>query len=78
MILKIISPQEEVYSVEVQSVTLPGTSGSFTVLDHHAPIVSLLTSGLLTYKKMDGEVVNLGTDGGIVEVNKNNITVITE
>lgn len=39
--LSIVSPEKEIYN-EVNSVTLLGVIGSFTILPQHAPIVSLL------------------------------------
>ena len=36
--LNIVSPEKEVFNGEVKSVTLPGTSGVFSILPQHAPI----------------------------------------
>ena len=38
--LEIFSPEKEIFSGEVEHVTLPGTMGSFTILPLHAPIIS--------------------------------------
>ena len=35
--LNIVSPEKEVFNGEVKSVTLPGTSGVFSILPQHAP-----------------------------------------
>ena len=43
--LNIVSPEKEVFNGEVKSVTLPGTSGVFSILPQHAPIVSSLQEG---------------------------------
>ena len=40
--MDIVSPEKEIFTGEVDSVTLPGTLGSFTILVQHAPIVSSL------------------------------------
>ena len=40
--LRVVSPEKVIYDVEVLRVTLPGASGSFTILPRHAPIVSSL------------------------------------
>ena len=47
--LDIVSPEKEIFTGEVDSVTLPGTLGSFTILVQHAPIVSSLKAGTLAY-----------------------------
>ena len=45
MYLEIVSPEAKLFSGEVESLTVPGASGSFQVLNNHAPIVSTLTKG---------------------------------
>ena len=40
--LNIVSPEKELFNGEVESVTLPGTMGSFSILPQHAPIVSYI------------------------------------
>jgi len=45
MQLQIVSPEAQLFSGEVESITLPGTSGSFQILNNHAPIVSTLVEG---------------------------------
>lgn len=74
MKLEIISPEKTVFSGEVESVTLPGAIGSFTILENHAPIVSSLDNGKVIYKN-NGEENELLIKGGFVEV-KNNIVLV--
>lgn len=74
MKLQILTPDSTVFSGEVTSVTLPGTSGSFQVLRNHAPLVSSLTKGTLIYVA-DGETKNMAINGGFVEVKENTIGV---
>ena len=38
--LEIITPNKIKFNGEVQSVTMPGTEGSFQVLKNHAPLMS--------------------------------------
>jgi F-type H+-transporting ATPase subunit epsilon len=45
MHLEIVSPEAQLFSGQVESITVPGTSGSFQILNNHAPIVSSLTQG---------------------------------
>ena len=45
MHLEIVSPEATLFSGEVDSVIVPGTSGSFQMLNNHAPIVSSLKDG---------------------------------
>lgn len=66
--LSIVSPEKSVFDGEVESVTLPGTMGLFTLLPQHAPIVSSLTSGTITYVISEGEEHTLDIHGGFVEL----------
>ena len=68
--LNIISPEKEIYNGEVESVTLPGMAGAFTILPQHAPIVSSLREGkcALTYVPVGGEKQDLDIRGGFVEL----------
>ena len=77
MNLEIISPEKVVYTGESEQITLPGLSGLFTILDRHAPIISALSRGVLTYQAK-GESIELAINGGFVEVKKNIVSVCIE
>ena len=50
MYLEIISPEATLFTGEVESLTLPGSKGSFQLLENHAPIVSTLQEGVVVIK----------------------------
>jgi F-type H+-transporting ATPase subunit epsilon len=75
--LRIIAPDRLVYEGEVESVTLPGTLGSFTVLNNHAPIISSLDMGKITYKDADG-ATDISIKSGFAEVKNNILSVCVE
>lgn len=77
MLLEIITPDVKVFEGEVSSATFPGSKGTFQVLKDHAPIISSLEKGILKYVDQDGEH-QMTIDGGIVEVLKNRIIVLSE
>ena len=45
MYLEIVSPEATLFQGEVDSVTVPGTDGSFQMLNNHAPIVATVGKG---------------------------------
>jgi len=45
MFLEIVTPEAILFSSEVTSVAVPGINGEFQILNNHAPVVSILTSG---------------------------------
>lgn len=75
MTLKIISAEEVVYEGQVNSVTLPGAMGSFTVLDRHASLVSTLTAGKIVFTDTEGATTTRAISGGLVDVDNNVVSV---
>jgi F-type H+-transporting ATPase subunit epsilon len=74
MKLEIVSPEKIIYTGDAESVTLPGLSGSFTILNRHAPIISVLDKGKLTYR-VGNENIELLVNGGFIEAKKNIVSV---
>ncbi len=77
MQLDIITPEKIAFSGRVTSVTVPGTKGRFTILENHAPIISSLEGGVITYRTGDEEF-HLESAGGFIEVNNNRISIAIE
>lgn len=78
MHLEILTPGGKTYSGEVIGVQLPGVTGSFEVLDKHAPIVAALKSGRLKVLLNKNTNENFDIEGGFVEVLDNRVTVMVE
>ncbi|MDR1372493.1 MAG: ATP synthase F1 subunit epsilon [Dysgonamonadaceae bacterium] len=77
MQLKIISPEKIIYSGEAELITLPGELGLFTILDRHAPIISALKQGTLTYRT-GGKDTEIALESGFVEAKENVVSVCIE
>ncbi len=78
MYLEVITPGKKVFEGEVESATFPGTDGSFQILNSHAPLISTLGEGAITYviKKEGKESVTV--KGGVVEVLNNKVIALVE
>ncbi len=74
----IITPQKTIFSGLAHSVTVPGAQSPFQVLFNHAPIVSTLTTGKVKVETADDKTLLFSTTGGLVEVRKNNISILVE
>ena len=72
--LSIVSPEKSIFDGDVKIVTLPGTVGSFTILPGHAPIVSSLQAGTLSYTTMEGEERTIDIQGGFVELSDGTVS----
>ena len=77
MFLEIITPDKKVFSVKIDSVQVPGTKGSFAVLQHHAPIISTLEKGRIKVVERGAETF-FEVSGGTIEVKDNNVIILAE
>ncbi len=79
MELEILTPERKLFSGEVYGVQLPGITGSFEVLDKHAPLVSALGSGKIkVLKDKSGTTILYNINGGFAEVLNNKVAVLVE
>jgi len=77
MRLVLLSPVKMLFDGEIDSVTIPGTKGQFTVLPHHAPLITSIDEGIVTYKV--GEVEhNVQVAEGFAEVKNNVVSICIE
>jgi F-type H+-transporting ATPase subunit epsilon len=78
MYLEVITPDKKVFEGEVESATFPGTDGFFQILNSHAPLISTLGKGPITYTvKKEGED-SVNVKGGVVEVLNNKVVALVE
>jgi F-type H+-transporting ATPase subunit epsilon len=77
MQVEIFTPDRELFSGEASSVHVPGADGIFQVLNNHAPIISSLVRGTVRVKTDSGEKT-FGINGGVVEVLRNKVVVLTD
>ncbi len=75
--LEVVTPTGPVISDEVDIVTAPGVGGEFGVLANHAPFLSTIKTGTLSFKK-DKQTKYLMVSGGFSEVSNNKITFLVE
>ncbi len=79
MTLEILTPERKLFSGEVYGVQMPGITGSFEVLDKHAPLVSALKAGRVkVLRDKQNHLAFYDITGGFVEVLNNKVTVLVE
>ena len=78
MTVEIISPDKVLFKGELSAVQLPGIDGSFEILDHHAPLVSILKKGKIKMVDAKKREQFIDVNGGVIEVLKNNIKILVE
>jgi F-type H+-transporting ATPase subunit epsilon len=75
--LEIVTPERRVLSETVDSVTVPAANGEIGILPNHAPLISALKSGVLTYTR-GGATERMVVSGGFVEVGMDRVSVLTD
>ena len=76
MILEILSPQNQLFTGNIQQVDVPGKNGKFQVLPHHAPIISTLSKGTIRVIRKSGKESFFEVEGGIIEVKENKVIIL--
>lgn len=75
MIVEIITPDKTLFSGDASEVKLPGTNGSFQLLNNHAPLVASLKKGSVRVTTSQG-AQEFEINGGIVECGDNKVVVL--
>lgn len=78
MHLVVVSPNGELYNNEVYLVQVPGTKGSFEILNNHAPIISTLESGVIRIIASDGKLDLINIKSGFIHVKDNFIKILVQ
>ena len=76
-VLEIITPYRRFFSKEVEVMTAPGALGEFGVLPGHTPLITLLTAGVLAYKR-GGESGRIAIGKGYAEVTHTKTTILVD
>ena len=74
--LEVATPERLLVDEQVTEAELPGLDGYMGVLAGHAPLLSALGAGVLTYRG-NGEHV-LAIDGGFLEVSNDHVRVLAD
>src|SRR5947209_12322781 len=75
--LEIVTPEEKIYSEDVDMVTLPGSEGEFGVYPKHVPVLTTLKPGELRVIK-NGKETALAVGEGFVEIKTDGVSVLTD
>ena len=75
--IELVTPYKKVLSEEVDEITASGALGEFGILPGHAPFLTSLKIGELSYKK-DNSTFHLAVNWGYFEVTDDKVTVLVE
>ena len=75
--LEIVTPEKMVVSEQVDSVRVPTAKGEIGILPKHAPLISTLKAGILSYSKAGG-TDEMVISGGFVEVSTDKVSILAD
>lgn len=75
--IKVVTPEKEVLSEEVDEVIVPTIGGELSILPEHVALLTQLAPGELQIKK-GGKTEHLVVVGGFLEVGNNTVTVLAD
>ena len=75
--LEIVTPDGLKLAESVEQVTVPGVEGEFGVLPQHAPLLTALTAGIVTYTQ-SGQAQSVAIGSGFAEVLPDRAILLTE
>ncbi len=74
----VVSAEESIFSGEARFVALPGEAGELGIYPRHTPLISRIKSGSVRIEKADGSEEFIFVAGGILEVQPDCVTVLTD
>ncbi|MFA5886689.1 MAG: ATP synthase F1 subunit epsilon [Patescibacteria group bacterium] len=75
---EIVTPERVVFREEILQLSVPTTTGEITVLPDHIPLVSILQSGVIELKKIDGSQEVMAVSAGFIEVMKDKVVILAD
>ena len=75
--LQVATPERSVVETEADEVELPGAQGYLGVLPGHAPLITLLKTGVLSYRNA-GSREALAVSAGFAEVSHDHVSVLAD
>lgn len=75
--LEIVTPEKKVLTETVDAVTVPTASGEVGILTNHAPLISSLKPGVLSYTKA-GATEKMVIAGGFIEVSADSVSILAD
>ena len=75
--LEIVTPEKKVFDDTVDVVTVPTASGEIGILPNHAPLISSLKPGILSYTSR-GATERMVIAGGFIEINSNKVSILAD
>jgi F-type H+-transporting ATPase subunit epsilon len=77
-LVDVVSAHEAIFSGEARFVVLPGEAGELGIYPRHTPLITRVKPGSMRIVKADGSEEFVFIAGGILEVQPNRVTVLSD
>jgi F-type H+-transporting ATPase subunit epsilon len=78
LIVDVVSAHESIFSGEARFIVLPGEAGELGIYPRHTPLITRVKPGAVRIEKADGSEEFVFIAGGILEVQPNRVTVLSD
>ena len=75
--LRVLTQAGPAVDDEAVSIIAPGEVGYLGILRNHAPLVTTLKPGTLTWRRPDGSTYTRHIGSGLLDVQRNHVTILT-
>ena len=75
---ELVSPEQLLFSGEVESVAIPGVEGQMTILKDHAPVMTTLKPGVVEVEENASKKSRIFVRGGFADVATGGLTILAE
>jgi F-type H+-transporting ATPase subunit epsilon len=75
--LEVVTPERLLLSEEVDEVTIPGSEGYLGILPGHLPLLTMIGTGVLSYRK-GNQKWSLAASGGFAEVLPDRVIIMAD
>lgn len=76
--LEIVTPEKKVVETAAEEVQIPGKNGYLGILPGHAPLITELSVGEITYREHSSTEQKLAVAWGFAEVLPEKVTILAE
>jgi F-type H+-transporting ATPase subunit epsilon len=76
--LEIVTPEHMVINDQATELTMPGKNGYLGILPGHAPLITELAVGEISYRNAEGRLKFLAVAWGFAEVLPTKVTILAE
>lgn len=76
--LEVITPEKIILKTEAESVVAPGLQGYLGVLPRHAPLITPLKAGVVSYGREGSEEGRLAVSGGFLEAGAGHVIILAD